>query len=150
LAGAISIALGEWLTVQSSRELDAHQIATEAEEIQTSPEEETEELALIYEALGCDKTTARELAVKVLTNQETAPDTLAREELGITPEDLGGSTWEAAIISFILFAIGAIIPVAPLLFTSGMPAIFISIGLSKIGLFVLAAVITLFTGRTVL
>ncbi len=150
LAGAISMALGEWLSVQSSRELYAHQIATEAEEIQTSPEEETEELALIYEARGFDKTTARELAEKVLSNQETALDTLAREELGINPEDLGGSAWEAAITSFILFAVGAIIPVAPFLFTSGMPAVFISIGLSTIGLFILGAVITLFTGRTVL
>ncbi|MBA4383762.1 MAG: rubrerythrin family protein [Anaerolinea sp.] len=150
LAGAISMALGEWLSVQSSRELYAHQIATEAEEIQTSPEEETEELALIYEARGFDKTTARELAEKVLSNQETALDTLAREELGINPDDLGGSAWEAAITSFLLFALGAIIPVAPFLFTSGMPAVFISIGLSTIGLFVLGAVITLFTGRTVL
>jgi VIT1/CCC1 family predicted Fe2+/Mn2+ transporter len=150
LAGAISMALGEWLSVQSSRELYAHQIATEAEEIQTSPEEETEELALIYESRGFDKTTARELAEKVLSNQETALDTLAREELGINPDDLGGSAWEAAITSFILFALGAIIPVAPFLFTSGMPAVFISIGLSTIGLFVLGAVITLFTGRTVL
>ncbi|PKN98516.1 MAG: rubrerythrin family protein [Chloroflexi bacterium HGW-Chloroflexi-4] len=150
LAGAISMALGEWLSVQSSRELYAHQIATEAEEIQTSPEEETEELALIYEARGFDKATARELADKVLSNQETALDTLAREELGINPEDLGGSAWEAAITSFVLFAIGAIIPVAPFLFTSGMPAVFISIGLSTIGLFILGAVITLFTGRTVL
>jgi len=77
-------------------------------------------------------------------------DTLAREELGINPDDLGGSAWEAAITSFLLFALGAIIPVAPFLFLSGMPAVFISIGLSTIGLFILGAVITLFTGRTVL
>ena len=150
LAGAISMALGEWLSVQSSRELFAHQIATEAEEIKTSPQEEVEEMALIYESRGFDKQTARELADKVLSNQDTALDTLAREELGINPDELGGSAWEAAITSFILFAIGAIIPVAPFLFTSGMPAVFISIGLSTIGLFVLGAVITLFTGRTVL
>lgn len=150
LAGAISMALGEWLSVQSSRELYAHQIATEAEEIQTSPEEEAEELALIYEARGFDKKTARELADKVLSNKDTALDTLAREELGINPDDLGGSAWEAAITSFILFAIGAIIPVAPFIFTSGMVAVYISVGLSTIGLFVLGAVITLFTGKTIL
>ncbi len=150
LAGAISMALGEWLSVQSSRELYAHQIATEAEEIQTSPEEEAEELALIYESRGFDKETARSLADKVLSNKDTALDTLAREELGINPEELGGSAWEAAITSFILFALGAIIPVAPFIFTSGMPAVFISIGLSTLGLFALGAVITLFTGRGVL
>jgi vacuolar iron transporter family protein len=149
LAGAISMALGEWLSVQSSRELFAHQIATEAEEIRTSPQEEIEEMALIYESRGFDKETARELAEKVLSNEDTALDTLAREELGINPDELGGSAWEAAITSFILFALGAIIPVAPFMFTSGMPAVFISIGLSTIGLFVLGAVITLFTGRTV-
>jgi predicted membrane protein (TIGR00267 family) len=77
-------------------------------------------------------------------------DTLAREELGINPEELGGSAWEAAITSFILFAVGAVLPVAPFLFTSGMQAVFISIGLSVIGLFILGAVITLFTGRSIL
>jgi vacuolar iron transporter family protein len=150
LAGAISMALGEWLSVQSSRELFAHQIATEAEEIQTSPQEEVEEMALIYEARGFDKETAKSLADKVLSNKDTALDTLAREELGINPDELGGSAWEAAITSFLLFAVGAIIPVSPFLFTSGMTAVFISIGLSTIGLFILGAVITLFTGRTVL
>lgn len=150
LAGAISMALGEWLSVQSSRELYAHQIATEAEEIQTSPEEEVEELALIYEARGFDKATAQSLAEKVLSNKDTALDTLAREELGINPDDLGGSAWEAAFTSFILFAVGAIIPVAPFIFISGMTAVYISIALSTIGLFILGAVITLFTGRTVL
>ena len=149
LAGAISMALGEWLSVQSSRELYQHQLDTEAEEIQTSPEEEAEELALIYEARGLEKKVARELAEKVLANQETALDTLAREELGINPEELGGSAWEAAITSFVLFALGAIIPVAPFIFSTGMTAVFISIGLSTLGLFALGAAITLFTGRTV-
>lgn len=149
LAGAISMALGEWLSVQSSRELYQHQLDTEAEEIQTSPEEEAEELALIYEARGLDKQVAKDLADQVLANQETALDTLAREELGINPEDLGGSAWEAAITSFILFAFGAIIPVAPFIFTTGMTAVFISIGLSTLGLFALGAAITLFTGRSI-
>ena len=132
------------------RSLSTHQIETEAEEIQTSPEEEVEELALIYESRGFDRETAQLLAEKVLSNPETALDTLSREELGINPEDLGGSAWEAAITSFILFALGAIIPVAPFIFISGMTAVYISIGLSTIGLFILGAVITLFTGRTVL
>ena len=150
LAGAISMALGEWLSVQSSRELFANQIATEKEEIENSPEEEAEELALIYESRGLSAENARQLAGQLLYNKETALDTLAREELGVNPEDLGGSAWEAAITSFFLFAIGAVLPVAPFLFTAGMPAVYISIGLSVVGLFILGAVITLFTGRTVL
>ncbi|MCX6054342.1 MAG: VIT1/CCC1 transporter family protein [Chloroflexi bacterium] len=150
LAGAISMALGEWLSVQSSRELYAHQIATEREEIESSPEEETDELTLIYESRGFDTETARSLAEKVLSNKETAVDTLAREELGINPDELGGSAWEAAITSFILFAIGATIPVAPFLFANGIVAVGISIALSTIGLFILGAVITLFTGKSIL
>ena len=150
LAGAISMALGEWLSVQSSRELYGHQIATEKEEIENAPEEEAEELALIYESRGLPPENARSLAKQILSNKDTALDTLAREELGINPDELGGSAWEAAITSFILFALGAILPVAPFLFTSGMPAVFFSIGLSVIGLFVLGAVITLFTGRSIL
>ncbi len=149
LAGSISMALGEWLSVQSSRELYENQIETEREEIETAPEEEAGELALIYEARGLSPETAHNLASQILTNKDTALDTLAREELGIDPTELGGSAWEAAITSFILFALGAIIPVAPFIFTSGMPAVFISIGVSALGLFGLGAAITLFTGKPV-
>ncbi len=150
LAGAISMALGEWLSVQSSRELFTHQIETESAEIEQAPEEEAEELALIYEARGLKPQQARILADQIMENKESAIQTLAREELGIDPEELGGSAWEAALTSFILFTIGAIIPVAPFIFLTGMTAVFVSIGFSVIGLFGLGAVITLFTGRKVL
>jgi VIT1/CCC1 family predicted Fe2+/Mn2+ transporter len=149
LAGSISMALGEWLSVQSSRELYENQLRTEAEEIESAPEEEAEELALIYEARGIPAQSARALASQIMTNKETALDTLAREELGIDPAELGGSAWTAAVTSFVLFALGAIIPVAPFIFTGGMPAVFISIGLSALGLFGLGAAITLFTGKPV-
>lgn len=149
LAGAISMALGEWLSVQSSRELYEKQIRTEAEEIEMAPEEETEELALIYQARGLEEGAARQLAEQIMQNQESALETLAREELGIDPGELGGSAWEAAITSFVLFAIGAIIPVIAFFFLSGMPAIAVSIGLSVVGLFIIGAAITLFTGRSI-
>jgi len=139
LAGAISMALGEWLSVQSSRELYSHQIKIEAEEIDQAPEEEAEELALIYEARGLPIDQAQQMAAKILSNRDTAIDVMAREELGIDPEELGGSAWTAAITSFILFAIGAIIPVASFIFWSGTQAIFISIVLSTVGLFVLGS-----------
>lgn len=150
LAGAISMALGEWLSVQSSRELYHHQIQVEAAEIEADPEEEAEELALIYEARGLKPEQARTLAHSILENQEAALDTLAREELGLDPDELGGSAWVAALTSFVLFALGAIVPVIPFTFLTGINAVLVSILLSTVALFVLGAAITLFTGRPVL
>jgi VIT1/CCC1 family predicted Fe2+/Mn2+ transporter len=150
LAGAISMGLGEWISVQSSRELYEKQISVEAEEIKTVPEEETEELVLIYQARGMDEETARLLAARLMSNPASALDTLARDELGVNPQDLGGSAWEAAITSFLLFAAGAIVPVIPFLFLKGTMAVVASAGVSAIGLFALGAAITLFTGKSVL
>jgi len=149
LAGAFSMALGEWLSVQSSRELYSRQIEIEAEEIQQSPEEEADELALIYESRGLDEEQARDMAKQILADKSHALDTLAREELGIDPEELGGSAWEAAIASFLLFALGAIVPVLSFTFMGGTGAIITSIVFSAIGLFLIGAATTLFTGRSV-
>ncbi|NMC86200.1 MAG: rubrerythrin family protein [Anaerolineaceae bacterium] len=149
LAGAISMALGEWLSVQSSRELYHYQITTEKEEIEQSPEEEIQELALIYQTRGISEEEAQRMANQLLANKDAALETLAREELGIDPEELGGSAWEAAITSFLLFTVGAIIPLFPFFFLTGMTAVFVSIAVSAVGLFLLGAVITLFTGRSI-
>ncbi len=149
LAGSISMALGEWISVQSSRELYKRQIEIELEEIEQAPEEEMEELALIYQSRGLDESAARQLAGQIMSNPQNAIDALSRDELGIDPDELGGSAWEAAITSFLLFALGAILPVIPFFFLSGMPAITASTGLSALGLFVIGAAITLFTGRPV-
>ena len=149
LAGAISMALGEWISVQSSREMYQRQIETERQEIASSPEEEIVELSLIYQARGVDEETAKTLATHLMSNPDTALDTLARDELGVNPEDLGGSAWEAAATSFVLFALGAIIPVIPYLFLAGTVAIVASAVVSAIGLFGIGAASTLFTGRTV-
>ena len=149
LAGAISMALGEWISVQSSRELYLKQIATEREEIEQAPEEEAEELSLIYQARGLDAAPADQLAKQIMSNHESALHALTRDELGIDPKELGGSAWEAAITSFLLFAVGAILPVIPYMFTSGMTAVIISAAFSAVGLFIIGAAITLFTGRPV-
>lgn len=149
LAGAISMALGEWLSVQSSRELFLKQIALEAEELASSPEHEEQELALIYQAKGMEKTKAAEMAKKIMADKDTALDTLVREELGIDKAELGGSAWEAALTSFFLFAVGAIIPVAPFFFTNGSTAIYISLSLSVLGLFGIGSATSLFTGKPV-
>ena len=114
------------------------------------PEEETEELSLIYQARGIDEAQARAFAEGMMQNRDTALATLAREELGIDPEELGGSAWEAAAVSFVLFAIGAIVPVVPFMFASGSDAVMLSVAFSTVALFVLGAGITLYTGRSVL
>ncbi len=148
LAGSLSMALGEWLSVQSARELYANQIATEAEELKAFPAEEEEELRLIYEAKGLDSKEARQLAHRIITGDpKVALDTMAREELGIDPDELGGSAWVAAGTSFALFATGAIIPVIPFLIGSGVWAIVASAILSGTALFGLGAAITLMTGQ---
>jgi len=149
LAGAISMALGEWISVQSSRELYLQQIETERFEIENAPEEELEELSLIYQARGLDEDSSRLLATRLMANPDTALDALVRDELGINPDELGGSAWEAAITSFVLFAVGAIIPLIPFIFTSGYLAIGLSAGCSAIGLFLLGAAITLFTNKPI-
>jgi VIT1/CCC1 family predicted Fe2+/Mn2+ transporter len=150
LAGAISMALGEWLSMQSSRELYQHQIGIERAEIASAPQEEAEELALIYQSRGIEAEQARSLARQVMQDPANALDTLAREELSVNPEELGGSAWEAAITSFVLFALGAIIPVFPYIFLQGMTAVFVSVACSMVGLFIIGAGITLFTGKSVL
>ncbi|WP_332899459.1 VIT1/CCC1 family protein [Haladaptatus sp. CMSO5] len=150
LAGAGSMAMGEWLSVQSSRELYQRQIAIEAEELSETPAEEAEELALIYQAKGLTEPQSRELAARLLADEQTALDTLTREELGINPEELGGSAWEAAGTSFVLFALGAIVPVAPFAVLTGMTAVITSLALSAIALFGIGAAITLLTGRSLL
>ena len=150
LAGAFSMALGEWLSVQSSRELYQHQIAIEKDEIASIPEEEVEELSLIYQSRGIQAEQANHLAGQIMTDQGSALETMVREELGVDPKGLGGSAWEAAITSFLLFAAGAIIPVIPFIFLKGFPAIILSLVLSALGLFIIGGGITLFTGRSVL
>jgi len=149
LAGAGSMAMGEWISVQSARELFGRQIAIERDELEMVPEEEAEELALIYQAKGMGQAEARSLAARQMANREGALDTLAREELGIDPEELGGSAPQAAATSFVLFAVGAIVPVLPFFFGGGTAAVAASAVLSALGLFGIGAAITLLTGRGV-
>jgi VIT1/CCC1 family predicted Fe2+/Mn2+ transporter len=146
LAGALSMAIGEWLSVQSARELYSHQSAVERAELTDVPDEEREELALIYQAKGLDAEAADRLAARIMGDHATALDTLAREELGIDPEELGGSAWEAAVASFLLFSAGAIVPALPFAFAGGLVAVAISVLLSALGLLVIGAGITLTTG----
>lgn len=147
LAGALSMALGEWISVKSSQELYENQMQLEMEELETNPEGERREIALIYMAKGIPEEQAHEMATEILKNKDHAHELLVREELGINAEELKGSAVEAALYSFGLFAIGAVIPVIPFFFLAGMQAIMLSVALSAIGLFLIGAAITLFTGK---
>ncbi|HUO97558.1 MAG TPA: VIT1/CCC1 transporter family protein [Rhizomicrobium sp.] len=146
-AGACSMAMGEWLSVATARESFQRQIAAEAEELAEVPQEEMEELALIYQAKGLPEETARTLASQLIANKDSALDTLAREELGIDPNELGGSPWTAAATSFGLFASGAIFPVLPYFFgLSGYEAVGASLAVSGIALLSIGAATAVFTG----
>ena len=147
LAGASSMALGEWISVTSSREAAEAQLELEREELRVMPEAEQEELALIYQARGLPQDEAEQLAARVIQDKETALGTLAREELGIVPEEIG-SPWTAAIASFVLFSLGAIVPVLPFFFAAGILSVILSGVLSAAALFGVGAAITLLTGRS--
>ncbi|HYA20982.1 MAG TPA: VIT1/CCC1 transporter family protein [Burkholderiales bacterium] len=147
LAGASSMALGEWLSVTNARELARTQIAKEKEEIEHTPEAEQKELALIFQAKGLNRTDAQRVAAELMRDKQAALDTLAREELGIDPAELGGNPWTAAGFSAALFALGAIFPVLPYLLMKGTQAIVLSIGLSAVALGAIGIVTSLFSGR---
>ncbi|HND89745.1 MAG TPA: VIT1/CCC1 transporter family protein [Saprospiraceae bacterium] len=149
LAGALSMALGEWISVKSSQELYENQMALEAEELEVNPAGEERELALIYMSKGIPEEQAKQMAADLMRDPQAAHQMLIKEELGINAEDLQGSAMEAAVTSFLLFAVGAIIPLAPFFFVGGLQAVFISASLSAVGLFLIGAVITLFTGKSV-
>ncbi len=149
LAGALSMALGEWISVKSSQELYERQMALEMDEIISNPEGELKEITLIYIAKGIPEDQAHDMAVEVMSDPELAHEVLIKEELGINPEELKSSAWEAAITSFILFAIGAIIPLAPFFWLTGYTAIVTSVVASTLGLFIIGSAITLFTGKSI-
>jgi VIT1/CCC1 family predicted Fe2+/Mn2+ transporter len=149
LAGSLSMALGEWLSVQSARELYARQIAVEREELVAAPEEEEQELALIYQAKGATETQARALARQIMQS-DRALETLAREELAIDPGELGGSAYVAAGTSFAMFAMGALVPLVPFAFASGTTAVIAAALVSGAALFGVGALITLITGQPAL
>ncbi len=146
LAGAFSMAAGEYVSVRSQREYFENQIALERAELEEYPQEEAEELSLIFAAKGLPREEARQLAQRIIANPDEALNTLAREELGLNPAELG-SPLEAAVSSFVAFAIGAILPLLPFFWLTGQTALFTTVGLAALALFGAGAAISLFTGR---
>jgi VIT1/CCC1 family predicted Fe2+/Mn2+ transporter len=149
LAGAFSMAAGEYTSVASQRDLLARQVAMEKREIEEAPEEEAAELALIFKQKGLSTEQASRTAAEILKHPESALDTLVREELGLDPDDLG-SPWTAAYSSFLMFAVGAIIPVVPYLFKGGSWTAAVSAGLAAVVLGGVGALVGFLSGTSVL
>ncbi len=148
LAGALSMAAGEYISVRSQREFYEHQIALERAELAEYPEAEAEELALIYNARGLDMDEARRISKTMLANPEHALEVLAREELGLNPDDLGSPT-RAALSSFFSFAVGAALPLLP--FFAGLvgrQAIYVAAAVTLCALFGIGVILSLFTGHS--
>jgi vacuolar iron transporter family protein len=147
LAGALSMAAGEYVSVRSQREMYEYQIALEREELAEYPQEEAEELALIYQARGVDLGQARAVSQALLAHPEQALDVLAREELGLNPDDLG-SPWQAAATSFATFAVGAAVPLIPFLSgLTGSRGVITAVLITLLALFGVGLGLSLFTGR---
>jgi VIT1/CCC1 family predicted Fe2+/Mn2+ transporter len=146
LAGAFSMAAGEYISVRSQREMFEYQIGAERDELAEYPEEEAAELALIYTARGLEPDEAKRVAARIFSDPENALDTLAREELGLDPDALG-SPWGAAGFSFAAFSLGALVPLSPFLFATGTFALLTAIALTGASLFAIGGTLSLFTGR---
>jgi len=147
LAGALSMGAGEYVSVRSQREMFEYQIGLEADELAQYPEAEAEELALIYAARGLPIDEARRVAQQLVADPRHALDVLAREELGLNPDDLG-SPGGAALFSFGAFTLGALVPLVPFFFGLGLPGAAVAgAALAALGLFGTGASMSLFTGR---
>jgi len=147
LAGAFSMAAGEYVSVRSQREMLEYQIALEKMELELYPEEEAAELALIYTARGLPKDEAEKLAATIISDPAHALDVLTREELGLNPNELG-SPISAGLFSFCFFSLGAFVPLLPFLFRPSSWSLPLSIILTGAALFSVGAILSLFTGRS--
>ena len=145
LAGAFSMAAGEYVSVASQRDIFTRELEMEAAELRDKPLEEQKELELIYRAKGLDRDTARQAAERIMSDPKVALDTLAREELGLDPSDLG-SPVKVAIASFVAFAIGAVVPVIPYLITGGTTAVIIAMVLAGLALLVVGGTVGKLSG----
>ena len=146
LAGAFSMAAGEYVSVRAQRDIYEKEIEVERAELEEFPEEERHELALIYQSKGFTREEARAVAERIMSDPKVALETLAREELGLDPSQLG-SPWMAAISSFIAFGLGALIPVLPHIVSDGAVAFSLSIGLSGLMTVTIGMLLGIITGK---
>lgn len=112
IAGAVSMAAGEWISISAQNEITQREIAVERTELEVNARAEQAELATMYQAHGMEPETARRAAAEVMRSAEQALAVHSREELGVDPDDLPSAAW-AAILSLLCFAVGALLPVIP-------------------------------------
>jgi VIT1/CCC1 family predicted Fe2+/Mn2+ transporter len=148
LAGSISMAAGEWVSVTAQNELINRELEVERRELARHPEAETAELTRLYESRGVPRKPAREVAEAVMRVPETALHVHAREELGVTPESLP-NPWLVSVLSFVCFAAGAILPVLPWFVSSGTAATIASVAIGVVAAAVVGAAIARFAERGV-
>jgi VIT1/CCC1 family predicted Fe2+/Mn2+ transporter len=149
LAGAFSMAAGEYVSMSGQREMFERELSIEAAEIEEKPEEELEELVLLYRAKGLPIEQARQLAEQIMSDHTVALDTLAREELGLDPDSLG-SPWAAAFSSLLTFALGAMVVVIPYLFTGGTTGFVTAVIMALVAMAGVGIGIGVLNGRSVL
>ena len=147
VAGAVSMAAGEYISMRSQAELYERELRIEREAQRKNPELEVLELAKIYESRGVEPEVAADLAAAMMVDPEVALEVHAREELGFDPDQLG-SPIGAAVSSFVAFAAGAILPLVPWLFAGGSGAVVASIVLGVIGAVALGATVGVFSMRS--
>jgi len=147
LAGAFSMAAGEYVSMRSQTELLERQIELERAELEAMPEEEEAEIAAIYQARGFPEEEAKSIAKRLMADPKIALETLVREELGLDPEELG-SPWGAAVGSFVAFALGALVPLLPFILLADSSALLASIALTAVALFSVGAAVSLLTGKS--
>ena len=149
IAGSLSMATGEYISVRSQKEIYEFQIETEQAELKEWPKEEEEELVLIYRAKGLEEELARKIASTIMSNPDIALATMAKEELGLNPEDLG-SPWKASISSLLAFALGAAVPVIPVVFSTGSTSIVISAIFSSTALLIVGGLVSISSGKNLI
>ena len=146
LAGAFSMAAGEYVSMRSQRDVYEKSIRVERAELESWPEEEEQELVLIYRAKGLSQEEAESFAQRIMASPDVALDTMAREELGLDPEQLG-SPWQAAFSSFAAFVAGALIPILAYLFDTGVSAFALSTAMSAGALVIVGGTLAAFSGN---
>ncbi|MDQ1365112.1 MAG: vacuolar iron transporter family protein [Acidimicrobiaceae bacterium] len=149
LAGAFSMAAGEYVSMKAQSELLERELEMEALELRRSPDAERAELAQLYESRGVDPDIAGELANEMMRTPELALETHAREELGVDPSSLG-NPYQAAFASAGSFAVGALVPLMPWFFASGVVAVMLSLVLGAAAAIMIGSALARYTGRSAL
>jgi len=147
-AGAFSMAAGEYISMRSQRDLFEYQIAVQKNELEAFPEKKIAELAHIYVARGLSESDAMIFATKMLQDKTQGIDALAREKLGLNPNELG-SPWRAAFSSFGSFSVGALIPLLPFLYHDGLKSLIASIVLVGCALLTVGMILSRLTNRNI-